>query len=96
MKGYHPENCPECDIGWYSDNEIPEDLMKFNPGHYNTIQKARAAAESYGWSDDKPLRFGKNMVGIEIQGGYDGVSYWRCDKCKAVFDRFTMKLVEEQ
>ena len=32
------------------------------------------------------------MVGIEIQGGYDGVdgvSYWYCPECHTYWDRFT-------
>jgi transposase-like protein len=28
-------------------------------------------------------------IGIEVQGGYDGVSYWRCPDCGAEWDRFT-------
>lgn len=46
---------------------------------------------------DFPLRYevdGKvysKMMGIEIQGGYDGVSYWACPNCKVVWDRFTGK-----
>jgi len=29
------------------------------------------------------------LVGVEIQGGYDGVSYWACPFCGAAWDRFT-------
>lgn len=29
------------------------------------------------------------LSGIEIQGGYDGVSYWYCPECMTVWDRFT-------
>jgi hypothetical protein len=32
------------------------------------------------------------LVGLEIQGGYDGVSYWACPFCQVVWDRFTGKL----
>lgn len=28
------------------------------------------------------------LVGIEIEGGYDGVSLWRCPDCKKEWDRF--------
>jgi len=35
------------------------------------------------------------LIGIEIQGGYDGISYWKCPDCKAQWDRFTGERVEE-
>ena len=28
------------------------------------------------------------LIGIEIQGVYDGVLAWRCPDCKAIWDRF--------
>lgn len=33
------------------------------------------------------------LIGIEILGGYDGVSYWRCPDCNAEWDRWTGKLI---
>jgi len=35
------------------------------------------------------------MAGIEIQGGYDGISYYACPKCKVVWDRFTGEKEED-
>jgi hypothetical protein len=32
------------------------------------------------------------LIGIEIQGGYDGVSYWKCPDCGATWNRFTGEL----
>jgi transposase-like protein len=29
------------------------------------------------------------LIGIEIRGGYDGVSFWECPDCHARWDRFT-------
>jgi rubredoxin len=34
------------------------------------------------------------MMGIEIQGGYDGVSYWYCPVCETYSDRFTGEVVD--
>lgn len=34
------------------------------------------------------------LVGIEIRGGYDGVSYWECPDCKIRWDRWTGAEVE--
>ena len=36
------------------------------------------------------------LIGIEIQGGYDGVAYWECPDCQARWDRFTGEKVEKQ
>jgi|WetSurSiteA1Bulk_404760.scaffolds.fasta_scaffold11583_6 hypothetical protein len=36
-----------------------------------------------------------SMAGIEIQGGYDGISYYACPKCKVVWDRFTGEKEED-
>jgi len=29
------------------------------------------------------------VVGIEVPGGYDGISYWQCPDCNTVWDRWT-------
>lgn len=33
------------------------------------------------------------LIGIEIRGGYDGVSYWECPDCHVRWDRWTGKTV---
>ena len=30
-----------------------------------------------------------HLIGVEIRGGFDGVSIWRCPACGAQWDRFT-------
>jgi hypothetical protein len=41
-------------------------------------------------------RFGtKHFVGIEDPTNYDGVSYWKCQNCNSVWDRWTNKLLED-
>ena len=42
----------------------------------------------------EPYRFSK-LIGIEVSGKYDGVSYWKCPFCGNVWDRFTEKLVTD-
>lgn len=77
--------CPHCGITWEGD-EIPEGLM--TTGNY-TIEGAReVAAEFYGWTPENKSKFSINMVGIETPG-YDGVSFWQCQKCKSLVNRFT-------
>jgi hypothetical protein len=35
-----------------------------------------------------PYRFSR-LIGVELLGGYDGVSRWRCPDCSAEWDRFS-------
>ena len=42
-----------------------------------------------------PYKFSR-LVGIEVRGKYDGVSYWECPDCKKRWDRFTGKEVQVQ
>jgi hypothetical protein len=84
----HPDKCPECGINWYSDETIYEHFLGVFEGNE---EEARRIADTYGDGD----HFGENVIGIEIQGEYDGISYWRCEGCGLTFDRFTMKLVED-
>jgi len=46
------------------------------------------------WRDEEG--FGVNIMGIEIRGKYDGVSYWKCTSCNTYWDRFTERVVEEK
>ncbi len=41
---------------------------------------------------NEPYRFSK-LVGIEVRGKYDGISYWQCPFCNATWDRWTSKEV---
>lgn len=44
------------------------------------------------WRDEKG--WGINLLGLEIKGKYDGVSYWKCTACNTTFDRWTGEEVE--
>ena len=58
---------------------------------YNDEAKALEAAEMYGAT--KTEGRWRREIGIEILGGYDGISYWRCPDCNAEWDRFTGKIM---
>lgn len=81
------KNCPHCGTAWEEEQTIYEYFL----GRYKDAAKAAEAARSYGCTPETPKHFGKDVVGIEVRGKYDGVSYWECQKCKTVFDRWTMK-----
>ena len=79
------DKCPKCKASW-NGGDIAEALFK--TGNYKTKELAEKAARNYGWTPKNKLQF-KTYIGIEIQGEYDGISYFQCDKCEAYFDRFT-------
>jgi hypothetical protein len=82
----HPTHCPNCDINWYQSETIYEHFLKSN-----TPFEARCIASAYGDTEDSPKHFGANVIGIEIQGQYDGISQWKCTSCNTIFDRWTME-----
>lgn len=84
MKETH---CPKCGTPWEEEETIYEHFLQ----RYGSEEKARETAAMYGCTPENPKHFGKDVVGIEIPGKYDGVSYWQCQKCDTVFDRWTMK-----
>lgn len=85
----HNKECPKCGIEW----EEKETIYEFFLNKYQDEEKARKTAECYGCTPENPKHFGKNVIGIEIQGMYDGISFWECQACKSTFDRFTMEEV---
>ena len=82
-----PNSCPECNTPWREEETIFQHFL--NKG--KSVEEAAETASHYGCTPQTPKHFGKDVVGIEIQGHYDGVSYWQCKKCEATFNRFTMK-----
>ena len=88
----HPKDCPKCKTEW----EEKETIYEFFLNKYTDENKAIVAAANYGCTPDNPKHFGKDVIGIEIQGMYDGISYWECQKCNGTFDRLTMKEVKEK
>ncbi len=84
----HAPRCPACGITWLGQ-EIPDGLMAHNPDRYPTRDEAERVAGFYGWTPDNHRKFGINVIGMEIQGQYDGVSYWKCTNCESWVDRFT-------
>ena len=88
----HNKECPKCKILW----EEKETIYEFFLNKYKDEDRARETANNYGCTPEKPKHFGKNVVGIEIQGMYDGISFWECQSCGTTFDRRTMKEVQSK
>lgn len=78
-----------------SIKQYPTLFNKETPNFYkNKINKmtdielnAWYTAQSYGWSTKNPKSF-SSIIGIEVQGYYDGIAFWHCPKCKAYWKRF--------
>jgi hypothetical protein len=59
------------------------------------MDQAIEAASYYGWTPENKKCFSINMVGVETPS-YDGVSYWQCQACGAMVDRFTGVVTEKE
>jgi len=86
----HAKNCPSCNTGWEEEETITEYFESQGYSHRKAVQ----TAAMYGCTPKSPKHFGKDVIGIEIQEQYDGVSYWECQVCKVMFDRFTMEVAD--
>ena len=81
--------CPVCNGDW-DGGDIVEELFKQD--YYKTLDDAKEAAKSYGWSESNPTRF-KKYLSIEIQGEYDGISQYQCPHCDSNWSSFTNTLL---
>ena len=79
-----PKQCPSCAAPW----EKEETIYEYFIAQGNDEVEARRQAEMYGCTPDNPKHFGVNVTGIQIQGKYDGISYWKCEECKVTFNRW--------
>lgn len=100
----HSVNCPNCGIKWKQDISITEYFHKKyeqegvpsyirEKGVVDPFDAAVSTGEMYGCVPDSPKHFSINVVGIEDKDRYDGVSYWQCEACDVVIDRFTEETV---
>lgn len=90
------EKCPSCNSS-FDGGSILETFIKQR-------DEAKPGGFRYGWTDEEvekdmkecyspPYKW-RREIGIEIQGHYDGVSYWKCPDCGYTWDRFTGKEVK--
>jgi hypothetical protein len=92
----HYGNCPVCGKSW--NGGLIADAFK----------EARAKGDAY-WRDktdeeiDKTVKesYGEpyswsRLIGVQVWGGYDGISFWQCPDCKTEWDRFTGKKVKKK
>lgn len=87
--------CPECKCNW-NDGDIYE-VLRSKPSYNDKTDEEvkKIANDYYGWSEESPKHFSR-LIGIEILGEYDGISYWKCPECNNLWNRFTGKLVDKE
>ena len=86
----HGKNCPGCNTDWEEEETITQYFESQGYSHRKAVQ----TAAMYGCTPKSPKHFGKNVIGIEIRGKYDGISYWECQVCKVMFNRWTMEVAD--
>lgn len=93
------DKCPVCAFQWKGQDILEYFKEQREAGHPSFVDKddddLMGAAGLFGWSKENPTYF-KNLVGLEIPGKYDGVSYWTCPECRNVWDRFTEEILDER
>jgi len=96
IKGLKPidelDNCPSCGTTWQGEFII--DMMKKqrdDEGDYLKGMTDEQLQEKMEEDYRPPYRYGL-LIGVEIQGEFDGVSYWKCPECDTYWDRFTNEI----
>jgi len=79
--------CPACKADLEGDLIFDTFMEK-----HGDEGKALKICEMYGAT--KTTGRWKRQIGIETPD-YDGVSYWKCPDCNAVWDRFTGEIKED-
>lgn len=84
-------NCPKCGKSWDGGSilELFKSQREAGYEHVKGMTDKELEDRMKEWYAP-PYRY-SNLLGIEIQGGYDGISYWQCPYCKTMWDRFTGK-----
>jgi len=82
-------NCPKCNSNW-DGGSVLDTFKKQREENYEwckgmTDEQLEEKMKEYY---SEPYRWSK-LIGVEIQGGYDGVSQWMCPECKARWNRWT-------
>ena len=86
----HNGNCPFCKCSW--DGGTLFDSIRKSP-HYVDLTDEQIKNKCIEYWGDSDKRLSK-LIGIEVQGKYDGISYWKCPDCETYWDRWTNEIVK--
>jgi len=92
----HYGTCPECGSNWDGGSILDTFIKQREEGSKHWQGKSdEDIKESILNSYSEPHRWSR-LIGVEVRGRYDGISYWECPDCKTMWDRFTGKKVEHE
>jgi len=81
--------CPKCNSSWDGGSMLETFIKQRDAGADCWKGKSDKQLESYmKKSYSTPYRW-ERLMRIEIQGGYDGISYGRCPDCQTTWNRFS-------
>lgn len=76
--------CPACGANW-DGGGIFETLRPQEWCAKKSDEELQAYIDKYYGTRHK--QHFSRLIGVEIPGGYDGVSYWQCPDCKSKWPR---------
>lgn len=81
--------CPSCGSDWDGGSILESFIQRREEGDAYWQQKSdEQIKEEVRLYYPPPYRW-QRKIGVAIQGGYDGVSYWQCPDCKKMWNRAT-------
>ena len=79
-----------CVVPCGREKTFTNTLKNHNQSPEKTDEEIAETVRAYGWTPETPKCF-SNLIGIEIEGAYDGVSLWQCPGCDQQWSWFTKK-----
>lgn len=81
--------CPVCGFDFKGESIVEAFKKQRDEGSKWLAGKTDEEIEKYVHERYSPPYCFSKIMGIEIQGKYDGVSYWQCTNCNTYWDRWT-------
>lgn len=90
-----PKNvCPHCEADLRGEPIPPEHFTHKDEYKTGKDEYEKCSGDNncfpclpYGWREPEE-RFFSRIIGIEIQGAYDGVLFWQCPDCGKAWQRW--------
>ena len=91
MVDHNTVQCPECNSNWDGGSILETFIKQREEGIKCWQGMSNEKIEQYMKESYSPPYRWRRQLGIEVEGLYDGISYWKCPDCNTLFDRFTGK-----
>lgn len=86
-------HCPVCDYDWDGGSILESWKEKREAGQDYYVGRSDTDLEAEMHEFYSPPFRWSRLIGVEIQGKYDGVSEWMCPRCNSRWDRWTENLI---